>query len=500
MRDDRGTVSGTECVVRERGRVCARCDQCRQDPPVPRASSRDRCGGDDRVTRDRMPELDAPRVGDEQTEIDARVEVDRFASCDLVNERDRRACPDRRDDLKGRAPRRREPRSPRKHRIADGVGHCGASRVDHLGHEEWIAARLVEQPTAVEAGACCERLDRSSRQRLESDAVQCAHRGHIAQRHPERVPRAHVILAIGEDHERSRGLDATGQEPDQIDRRGVCPVHVFDHEHTRSLELCADQRENLDRRLTSVECSRDARQHRQEIVNRAERSRCRQRIATADEHARGCEPPNESPHERRLANSGVSADGGHHSSIPGALPAPNERRDRLFSLEKHRHCRFDRRYVTEQRRDAGHVPHSKQGIYPTHPPGSCDRCRSGGHFDQAFRGFCQLEPPLPLCGVGRPARVDVARPDVRRCASLIVPDEPHAIEEPDADVAIVTDIAPDQIIAAVAIDVADADDLVRRIRRGRHRATTGILPGRTQRAVLTGEPDLQRAVRGPPQR
>ena len=87
--------------------------------------------------------------------------------------------------------------------------------------------------------------DRFQRQRPQAEPHD-VRAGHIAEGDAQRVTRTDLVVTVGRDQQGARGGQPSGQEPQEVERGVICPVHVFDDEHPRTCaaaklrEQCAE--------------------------------------------------------------------------------------------------------------------------------------------------------------------------------------------------------------------------------------------------------------------
>ncbi len=60
---------------------------------------------------------------------------------------------------------------------------------------------------------------------------------HIPEREPDGMPLRELIVSIGDDEHRARALNASPDEPQEIERRFIGPVQIFEHHHRGALGL-----------------------------------------------------------------------------------------------------------------------------------------------------------------------------------------------------------------------------------------------------------------------
>ena len=132
------------------------------------------------------------------------------------------------------ASRQAGPRRPHagEHRLDDRGGDDVGRGGQHLGDEERVAAGDAVHGAGVGAGARGQAPHRRARQRRQR---QPAHRapGQGAQQALQRMRRAELVVAEGQDEHRGHRLDPPRQVAEHVERRVVGPVDVLDDERRR---------------------------------------------------------------------------------------------------------------------------------------------------------------------------------------------------------------------------------------------------------------------------
>ncbi len=141
------------------------------------------------------------------------------------------------------------------------------------------------------------------------------------ERHPQRIARRQLILAVGR-HDQDRELaDPTGQEPQQIQRRLIGPVDVLDDDHAqpgRLAELAKKRGKQLiPGRLRPVQASQLPAKLTSDIKERSQRARREQPVTLPPAPARITQADSELLQQRRLAYPGLP---GHEHYPALALP------------------------------------------------------------------------------------------------------------------------------------------------------------------------------------
>lgn len=117
----------------------------------------------------------------------------------------------------------------RQHGIADVVGQCGVGVGEHLGHEEGVATGPGVEFGRVEPGVRRELGDRVEAERGERVPRHGRKGGEIAQHGAERMRGSDLVRPVGGEHRGVGTADAAAEEPQQVKRRGIGPVHVLEH-------------------------------------------------------------------------------------------------------------------------------------------------------------------------------------------------------------------------------------------------------------------------------
>ena len=179
---------------------------------------------------------------------------------------------------------------------------------EHLAHEERVAAGDPVQPCGVDGALADQPLDRVDAERRQRQRAGARGSRGIAEQHAQRVADTDLVVADDADGERARLRDASQHEPKEVDGALVGPLQIVENEHRRrGAQIVVDGVENVVGRIAFG-------QHRlgggcepvRDVVNRAERSRRRQRVARAPQHALVFHPAvDERLDERRLARAGL---------------------------------------------------------------------------------------------------------------------------------------------------------------------------------------------------
>ena len=132
-----------------------------------------------------MPEDHGPFRGLEAAGCEALVQLGRRSSEHRLENRELRLRPDDGGRLQHVLRVRAKARHPRKHRVADALGDPGTGGGEHLGDEEWIAAREPVKLDGIEVGARGERSHTLHGQRLDDDPPPAGI--HLPQEDPQRM-------------------------------------------------------------------------------------------------------------------------------------------------------------------------------------------------------------------------------------------------------------------------------------------------------------------------
>jgi hypothetical protein len=205
-----------------------------------------------------------------------------------------------------------EPRGAGEHRVPDRLRDPLRAGGERFDDEERVAGGLAVELVGVDAVRLGELRDRPRREREELHPPDRPARCQLSEHDPERMRTVQLVVAVaGHDQGRHR-LHPAGEQPQDVERRLVRPVHVFEDEHGRDprAQLPRERRHHLVRHRTTLD-------DRLELAagplgdgdERPERARREERFAGAPEDPRRsavlfAEPP----HERRLADARLAAD------------------------------------------------------------------------------------------------------------------------------------------------------------------------------------------------
>ena len=201
--------------------------------------------------------------------------------------------------------------NPGEHGLDDRGGDDVGRGGQHLGDEERVAAGDAVHGAGVGAGARGQPPHRRARQRRQRQPVHRAP-GQGAQQALQRVRRAELVVAEGQDEHRGDRLDPPRQVAEHVERRVVGPVDVLDDERRRrrGRELGQDRGVDVvhgpalgERRLersTGLERG---------VAQRAERPRRHQVVARRQQHPRAAgRRSREGADHAGLADPGAAAD------------------------------------------------------------------------------------------------------------------------------------------------------------------------------------------------
>ena len=114
---------------------------------------------------------------------------------------------------------------------------CGISPrtgPEYLGHEERIAARLIEQVVGIEPVRSGQLGDARARQAREREPLDLACRHELAEHDPQRVGGGELVLAVGGDYESRDRCDPVAEQPEHVERGAVGLVDVLEDDDRRS--------------------------------------------------------------------------------------------------------------------------------------------------------------------------------------------------------------------------------------------------------------------------
>ena len=149
----------------------------------------------------------------------------------------------------------------------------------------------------------------------------------IAEQHTQWVADTDLVVADDADGERAGLRDASQHEPQEVDGALIGPLQVVEDEHRRrSAQIVVDGVENVVGLIAFGQhglgggCEPVG-----EVVNRAERSRRRQRVARAPQHALVFDPAvDERLDERRLARPGLPRHENHAAAARPRVVGPGD--------------------------------------------------------------------------------------------------------------------------------------------------------------------------------
>jgi hypothetical protein len=144
--------------------------------------------------------------------------------------------------------------------------------------------------------------------------MQCRAR-QVAEHQPQRVLRADLIIAEGDDDHGARALNASPEEFQELEGGLVRPMHVFEHgQGTRLRQFVQGSAEDGVATGLRVEYARQRTGRlSRHVEQRGEGLRGEQRIAGSPQHTSGGKLRGEALQQRSLADAGFSAHQ-HHAS------------------------------------------------------------------------------------------------------------------------------------------------------------------------------------------
>ena len=164
----------------------------------------------------------------------------------------------------------------------------------------------------------------------------------IADHVPQRVPRADLVIAIGDGEHCVRAVDAAPQKLEQIERCFVRPVHVFEHDESL-LALQFIERRGEDGVAGSAGI--DGGQQRplslsRDVVQRRERPGREERITRAPQYPRIALQMRELLQQYGLSDAGLAGHEREASAAFARVAKPfSQIREATFTLEQfHRMC------------------------------------------------------------------------------------------------------------------------------------------------------------------
>ena len=246
---------------------------------------------------------------------------------------------------RGRSDRRRlddrrrlgaELRHPGQHEVAHGVWHLVGAVREELGDIEGVPGGEAPDDVEVRAARTGELGDPVAGERPDDEPLDGRRGRDVSERDAERMIARELVVAVRDEDERRRRRELSGEEPQDIQRALVRPVRVLDHDDgVARLDELEDRGGDVVGRAPRIEDAVDPR-GLGDLEERPERSRCRERVASAPEEGRpGGEIGAEAPDEGRLPDARLPA---HEEEPPlsggGARERRMERRERLFALEE----------------------------------------------------------------------------------------------------------------------------------------------------------------------
>ena len=260
--------------------------------------------------RDLVAKADRVALGPQHPGRQARVERRQIALRQRLQQPQLRAPRNDGDDVQQGERAFVQARDPGQHRVA----HRGRNGViggrEHLGDVERVAGRPAIQLAVVDARRSRERGDRVRGERSQRHPLRGV-TGELAEHDPQRVSAVELVVAVGRQHQRRDRLDAASEQAHDVQRGLVGPVQVLQHHDARRPAA------QLRRQRRDEHGGRGAlRDDRAELAagllghvgERPERTRRVQRVTGAPQQPDRSTPRAERPHERRLADPGLTAD------------------------------------------------------------------------------------------------------------------------------------------------------------------------------------------------
>jgi hypothetical protein len=192
-----------------------------------------------------------------------------------------------------------------EHRVAHRRGDRRRGRGEHLGDVERVAAGARVQVVAVDAVRLGQLADGLDAERREPDARDIGRGRQLAEHDAQRVV---GDVAERRDHERRHAAHPAAEQPQDVERAAVGPVHVLDDEDGAGPVAQLLQQGGGHRRGARA-VGDDLLQHAPgrvgDVEQRSERARRLQRVAGAPQRAPVLR---ELAHERGLADARLAAD------------------------------------------------------------------------------------------------------------------------------------------------------------------------------------------------
>ena len=151
------------------------------------------------------------------------------------------------------------------------------------------------------------------------------------------MPRADLVVAVGNREHCVCAMDATAEILEQIKRCLIRPMHVLEHDQRLfALQLVQRCSENVVPIRTGIDRPQQrALRLPRDVVQRSERSGCKERIAGPPKHPRLALLPGELLYQRRLADARLA---GHErdtaASLGSGMEPLREIRKTSFTLEQ----------------------------------------------------------------------------------------------------------------------------------------------------------------------
>jgi hypothetical protein len=154
----------------------------------------------DRQSGKLVPKRDARALRGQDARSQALIEtVDELAR-ERIQQRQLELPGNDRDGVEQPPRRRRQARGPCKHCVAHTLRDLLASRREHLGDEERVAARAAVQLLGIDSVRAGQLRDRSSRQRIQLHPPGAAHQ--LSQHEPKLVRPVKLVVTIAGQQQR----------------------------------------------------------------------------------------------------------------------------------------------------------------------------------------------------------------------------------------------------------------------------------------------------------
>ncbi len=186
----------------------------------------------DREPRELVPERDRAVRRQQHSGVEALVECRQGVSREHLEQPQLSLRRRDRDRIEQRAGNRPQTRGPREHGIAHRLGDLLAAG-KHLRDEERIATRPLVEGGSIDTTRSGQARDGLRRERRELQPHHRCPRSELAEHLPQRVQPTELGVPIAGDQHHRKRPHPTPQQPQHIERRLVCPVHVLQHDDRR---------------------------------------------------------------------------------------------------------------------------------------------------------------------------------------------------------------------------------------------------------------------------